>query len=124
AAIAVGLLGAGSLIVGNGWVEGTDGFAHVQSAYAGNAACPGGKGRVGIAGDGQLRVRCTWPVAGSTATVALLGDSNARHLVPALVPAARSQHAALYVGVDSGCPFVDVTIRISGLPRGDCRQFL
>jgi peptidoglycan/LPS O-acetylase OafA/YrhL len=122
--IAVGLIASGGLILGNRWVEGTDGFAHVRAAFDGSSACPGGKARVGVDGEGQLRVRCTWPTPNATATVALLGDSNARHIVPPMVHAARAEHADLYVGVDSGCPFVDVTIRISGFARADCKRFV
>ena len=61
--IAVGLIASGGLILGNRWVEGTDGFAHVRAAFDGSSACPGGKARVGVDGEGQLRVRCTWPTA-------------------------------------------------------------
>ena len=53
-----------------------------------------------------------------------LGDLNARHIVPPMVHAGPVEHADLYVGVDSGCPFVDVTIRISGSARADCKRFV
>lgn len=125
AGVLVGILACGGLALGHHWVIGTDGYRSVQKALRTHRVCPvRGQGRASAqVGDPEVAVRCTWPAAVSTGTVALLGDSNAGHLSEAVVHASLALNHDVYTAVSNGCPFVDVTMVVRGDRRTDCRRF-
>jgi peptidoglycan/LPS O-acetylase OafA/YrhL len=120
-----GIIACGGLLLGHRWIIGTDGYASVQQALRTHRACPiRGEGKRALsAGDPEQAVRCVWPAEDARGTVALVGDSNAGHIIEPVVTSARSLGYRVDRATSNGCPFVDVTMVVEGTRRNDCRRF-
>ena len=124
-AITLALVACGALVIGNRAVQQSQGYRSVQVALRGHRACPQrATNRVDLLPtDPKLAVRCTWDAPNALGVVALLGDSNAGHIVEPVVKAARAEDRSAYVAISNGCPFVDVTVIELREPRTDCGAF-
>jgi peptidoglycan/LPS O-acetylase OafA/YrhL len=127
AAILAGIVACGGLVLGHRWVITTPGYESVQRALRTHDGCP----RADDAGTREPRRpdepvdsrRCTWTAPGAVGAVALLGDSNAGHLLEPVRGAARDYDRSVYRAAANGCPFADVTLTVLGERRDDCRSF-
>ncbi len=120
--VAVPIAACGALLLATETLSRTDSVQSWQGGAALHADVVRGCDRSSPADAAALR-RCTWPVAGSTGSAVLFGDSNAGQFTEPVARAANSAGLDFTVMTYSSCPPVGLRVERTDGELGACPGF-